>query len=226
MDELHPNDEQLKVSSADGIAGFLSVVGRLKSTTRTGWLDRGMSPEAAESVADHSFRVALLAWVAAGLDPTLVRSRVLILALIHDLAEAVTGDQTPYSAEAAAAVSTEGRDAFLNLRHIPDEERRAAKLAAEAAAIVEMTRHLPEPIRSEFAALWRELEEKSTAEALFVKQADRLETYLQSIEYKAGIPNLPVESFAAEVAETIDNPGLVELRDAIRRLGLSEPGRS
>ena len=197
-----------------GIVRFIQLASRLKRTVRTGWIDRGIPPQQAESVADHSFRVALLAWLVAAENHELNRDRVLLLALIHDLAEALTGDQTPYE------LDPNGGDqiAFLNKRHLPNAERAAAKRAAEAAAITEMSRDLPETMRADIAELWRELEERQTPEARFVKQVDKLETYLQSLEYAADYPALPVESFAAEVSEVVDIPSLVNLRDAMRDL--------
>jgi putative hydrolase of HD superfamily len=198
---------------ARGLLRFVQIAGRLKSTVRTGWVDRGVPREAAESVADHTFCVALLAWLASagtGLD----RDRVLILALLHDLAESITGDLTPYDPADAPAVDQVARNAFLNQRHVPADDRVAHKRAAESAAIAEMCRDLPESQQGELLDLWRELEEKSTPEARFVKQADKLETYLQSLEYAKLQPELPVASFAAEVASVIDLPELVAIRDA------------
>jgi putative hydrolase of HD superfamily len=203
-------------SEAAGLIRLVHLAGHLKRTKRTGWVDRGMPPDEVESVADHSFRVALIAWLAAAGDPTLNRDRVLVLALIHDLAEALTGDLTPYESAEAGDV------AFLNQRHIRSAERVEAKKAAEAAAIQEMTRELPSHLKEEIAELWRELEERATPEARFVKQVDKLETYLQSREYAAERLGLPVDSFAAEVAEVIDVPRLVRLRAAITD-GLTAP---
>src|SRR4051794_15354555 len=73
---------------------IVEAIGRLKEIPRTGWLDRGILAEETESVADHSYGVALLAWLLA--PDALDRGRVVELALIHDLAEAVVGDVTPY----------------------------------------------------------------------------------------------------------------------------------
>lgn len=201
------------MSAARGLIRFLRQAGKLKSVPRTGWLDRGVPPGEVESVADHSHRVALMAWLAAAADPTLDRGRVLALALIHDLPEALTGDLTPYDRERIDAAD---QAAFLNQRHVATSERQAAKRQAEAEAMAAMTRDLPEALRVELAALWRELEERATPEARFVKQADKLETYLQSLEYAAERPDLPVASFAAEVDEVIDIPTLVALRDALK----------
>ena len=78
-----------------GLARFLHRIGRLKTLPRTGWLHCGVPPAEAESVADHALRTTLLAWLAAAAAPDLDRDRVLKLALVHDLAEALAGDPTP-----------------------------------------------------------------------------------------------------------------------------------
>jgi putative hydrolase of HD superfamily len=202
-----------ETTASDGLARFLHRSGRLKRVPRTGWLDRGIPSGEAESVADHTFRVALLAWLAVG--PGLDRDRVLKLALLHDLAEAVTGDLPPYDPDALQEVEEEDRAAILNRRHVRSEERAAAKRAAEAAAMADLLTDLPEGLAGELRELWRELEDGMSGEARFVKQADKLETYLQSLEYQADDPSRPMDSFAAEVAEVIDVPVLVGLRDAL-----------
>lgn len=58
---------------------------------RTGWLKAGVPR--VESVADHSYRAALLALVLpeSGVD----RVRCMKMALVHDLAESIVGDITP-----------------------------------------------------------------------------------------------------------------------------------
>jgi hypothetical protein len=118
--------------AAQALFGFVQFAAKLKSVPRTGWLDRGLDSLRVESVADHSFGVALLAWICAlqrqaegaEIDP----ERVLKLALIHDLAEAETGDSTPYD---SAAIPSErhpaARRAFLQTRHSRDPGRHAAK---------------------------------------------------------------------------------------------------
>src|SRR4051794_5293762 len=78
-----------------GLGDLAEAAGALKEVRRKGWGDRGLSD--AESVADHSYRVALLAWALArarGLDA----GRALLIALVHDLAEAEVGDGTPFDA--------------------------------------------------------------------------------------------------------------------------------
>jgi 5'-deoxynucleotidase YfbR-like HD superfamily hydrolase len=69
----------------DGLFEVLQAAGRLKTLKRAGWVRVGL-PEP-ESVADHSFRVALLA-VLFGPRLGLNGEKLVRLALLHDLAEA------------------------------------------------------------------------------------------------------------------------------------------
>jgi putative hydrolase of HD superfamily len=215
-------EEHLPVSperDAAGLARFIHRVGGLKSTPRTGWLDRGIPEIETESVADHSFRTALMAWLVAMDEPGLDVTRVLEMALLHDLAEAVTGDLPPYDPEEMPAEDDpEALKAFLDRRHVRSEGRRLAKQAAERAAMIDLIADLPSASAGRLAELWADLETGGSAEARFVKQADKVETYLQSREYAAAGSGRSVASFAAEVASVITAPGLVELRDAIAML--------
>lgn len=204
-------------SSGTGFARFLHRAGWLKGVPRTGWLDRGVPQAETESVADHSWRTALLAWLAATSDPTLDADRVLQLALVHDLAEALVGDLTPYDGEALPS-DPAARAERLSRRLERTPGQVAAKRAAERAAMADLLADLPPAQRSRLESLWAELEARQTPEARFVKEADRLETWLQSREYRAADPALPMGSFDLEVAETIDHPALVDLRGAIAGL--------
>jgi putative hydrolase of HD superfamily len=69
----------------------------LKRLRRAGWRRCGVAESSCESVAEHTFGVALLAMLlpqTAGLE--LDRGRCVMLALVHDLAEASVGDITPH----------------------------------------------------------------------------------------------------------------------------------
>ncbi len=67
---------------------------KLKSVHRQGWIDRGVPNP--ESSADHSWSLALFAWLIACTREDLDANRVLLLALVHDLPEALAGDATPF----------------------------------------------------------------------------------------------------------------------------------
>lgn len=217
----------------EAIARTLSAIGQLKRTLRTGWLDRGVPGRETESVADHSFRVALLAWMVATTTPSgshddraINPARVLLIALAHDLPEAFAGDPTPYAPEDVPPESDPvARRAFLEQRQQRGAARSADKRAAEEASMARLLNGLPASLAGQLGGAWREYEEQSTPEARLVKQADRLETWLQSREYLADDPDLPMGSFAREVAdpETLPNPAMRNLRDAIERMSPGPP---
>lgn len=75
---------------------LVAAAGRLKSVKRRGWLDAGIATDEAESVADHSFRVAFMA-AFLSVDGSLDVLKVVKMALLHDLAEHSVGDLTPRS---------------------------------------------------------------------------------------------------------------------------------
>ncbi|MCX6648178.1 MAG: HD domain-containing protein [Candidatus Bathyarchaeota archaeon] len=142
----------------DGLIDFIAEAGKLKRLPRTGWVESGVPDP--ESVADHSFRVALIALVLAdakGLDSL----NVVRMALLHDLAEAETGDLTP---------TQKGAD--------PGAKR------AEDEAMVRLLNKLPEAIRGAYRSAWREFSEASTEEARLVRDADKLEMVIQASEYQ------------------------------------------
>jgi putative hydrolase of HD superfamily len=190
---------------------FLDAIGRLKEVPRTGWLDRGIPPAEAESVADHSFGVALLAWLLA--PDELDRSRVVELALLHDLAESAVGDATPYDRETLRNLDPDTRRNWLNQRHVRTEEQRAAKQAREVAAIEQLAATLSEDRRALLLQRWAELTERSTPESKFVKEMDILETWLQSRRYAERHPEAPMESFELEARSLLGDADGVNSED-------------
>ena len=141
----------MTAAEIEGVLAFLRAAERLKGTLRTGHGSDGRQ----ESTAEHSWRLALMAMLLApalGADP----ARLMKLCLIHDLAEAITGD-------------------------LPAPRARAAgvKEAAERAAMAELTAPLPAARRAELLALWEEYETGSSHEGRLARGLDKLETILQ-----------------------------------------------
>jgi putative hydrolase of HD superfamily len=150
---------QEKNSGTEGLIDFLSTVGRLKRLPRTGWMEAGIKEP--ESVADHSFRTAVLAMVLADLEG-LDSDKAMRMALLHDLAEAETGDLTPdQKSEMGAAYAS--------------EERRASERILST---------LPKALSGAYTSLLVEYNRGESAEALAVARADRLEMLLQALEYE------------------------------------------
>ena len=132
---------------------IIQILGKMKDLKRTGWLMKNVSLP--ESDADHSFGVAMLVLLLA---PTsLNKLKCLEMALIHDLAEIYAGDHTPF-----------------------DTITKEEKYTKELKAITQIADELNYP---QLIELFKEYEEKTTPEAIFVKLADKLETVLTSQYY-------------------------------------------
>lgn len=171
--------DQLRI---ERIVEVLLTAGRLKRTKRTGWVERGI-PEA-ESVADHSFRVALMALLLSpvGLD----RGKILKMAVLHDLAESVVGDLTPQSPD------------------YPSKPQREFTVLKALLA--------PFDEKEEFLELWSEFETGLTPEARFVREIDRLEAAVQATEYKRDCPDKDsLNIFITNAEQVVSTPLLKKI---------------
>lgn len=131
----------------------------LKTTPRTGWHLRGVP--APESVADHVFGTSFVVLVLMEMsEEPLDREKVLLLALVHDLAESVVSDIP----RTATGLLPEG-----------------AKARAEDAALAQMVGDLP--LAGRLRDLAAEYAAGESAEARLVHDADSLEFLLQALVY-------------------------------------------
>lgn len=169
--------ETMPDKSLHDIIKFLEITGILKQTERTGWVEVGVYHP--ESVADHTFRTALFCMLYADME-NLDVLKMLRMALIHDLPEAVIGDLTPPQKTAETEM----------------EEKNSMKHILSL---------LPKEQREKYLAVWREYKDGKTREAKAVWQLDKLEMALQAKEYeKMGTPSKSLKRFikSAEEAAT------------------------
>lgn len=127
---------------------------------RTGWELRNI--EEPESVADHSWNSAFLC-IIYGKKEDVDVSKCVKMAVVHDVAEAETGDI------ATRAVDVE--------QDISKEE----KSELELNAVTDLSRDLDS---QEILSLWQEYEEKQTPESRFVKDMDLIDLCLQALKYE------------------------------------------
>jgi putative hydrolase of HD superfamily len=142
----------MKPDEPDGILTFLRAAERLKTVARSGWTSTGQQ----ESVAEHTWRLSLMAMVLYGQDDGVDVARLLKMCLIHDLGEAISGD-------------------------IPAPAQRpdAPKSGQERGDLLQLISPLPSSIQNEILSLWDEYEAASSLEAKLAKGLDKLETILQ-----------------------------------------------
>jgi putative hydrolases of HD superfamily len=209
-----PANIWLVVTSPTDTLTLLHHLLKLKTTPRSGWRDRGVPPAEAESIADHVLITALIGWLTAGAD--LDRDRVLKLALVHDLAEAISGDPPPYDrTQLPPDDDPAALRAFFSRRQVRPAASRAEKHRAEAAAMQTLRALMPETASEEIGALWDEYGAQTTAEARFVKDLDRFEAFVQALDYARRFPSLPFDGFTDMARQEITDPTLSALRDAL-----------
>ena len=139
----------------------LDALYALKDHKRVGWQIRGIGDP--ETVADHSWGTALLCLLyaeAAGVEV----DRAAAMALVHDAAEALTGD---------VAARVDESDRTITLQQKQENERAAIEQLFPATGSAA-------PVRE----LWQEYEASATAEAQFVRDMNLVDMCLQALRYQ------------------------------------------
>ena len=166
-------------SSLHNLVKFLEITGRLKRTPRAGWVEVGIRQP--ESVADHIFRTSILCMIYANMEG-LDQLKLLRMALIHDLPEAITGDLTP-------------------------SKKTKESKEKEDAAINQILDLLPKKQRKKYMTDWNEYQEGKTEEAKAVRQLEKLEMALQAKEYeKTKSTSQSLKRFIKSAEKTITLP--------------------
>lgn len=148
----HPTPSKIEPET---LLDFLRQSTGLKEELRHSWLPSGRH----ESVAEHTWRAMLFAFVFAEQFPDINRDKLLRMLLIHDLPEVVAGDE-------AAWQKTDHEQVFKN----------------EKAGLEKILSTLPKKLQNELTELWLEFEEGETPEALFCLAVDKLEAIIQHNE--------------------------------------------
>ena len=166
----------------DPLLRFWQYAAELKREPRKGW--KSKVEGRVESVADHSYAVALLAMYEGerrGYD----LEKILKLALIHDLEEAITGDLTP-----------------------KDKARRgpARVLKDREGAILELASKVPARSRASYLKLWRDLRKPQSNEARLVRQLDKVEMAFQAHAYGKRTGPRKMRDFYESASKEIEDP--------------------
>lgn len=168
---------------------ILRVAEKLKCNTRHCVTSTGRP----ESVAEHSWRLALMAMLLTGEFPELDLNRVIRMCLIHDLGEAFTGD-------------------------IPTFVKTDADSRREGDLFDRWIQTLPADVRGEWESLLEEMNAQKTGEAKLYKALDRLEAVIQhnesdidtwlpleySLQLTYGAENVRFSPYLRELKQEID----------------------
>ncbi len=145
------------------LISFIQTAGKLKEVKRQGWIERGVQQP--ESVAEHSFMLALMAMLFAEGEKLNV-CKAVKMALVHDLPEAICGD-----------IASRGKEEQQQCSNREKHER-------EEKALKEILRSLDSKTAKKILSLWHEFEQRKSREAKLVYELDRLEAIFQAIEYE------------------------------------------
>jgi len=165
---------------------FFGLAGKLKKIPRTGWLQHGITN--VESVAEHSYRVTIIAYLLAK-DLECDTQKLIQMALIHDLAEILTGD----------IVFEHGFNVDLKKKFEKDNLERAAM------------KDLSSMVTTDFSKLWEEFTAQKTNEARILKQIDKLEMAIQALEYENSRNPNHLKEFWENCKMHIKHPVLLSL---------------
>ncbi len=138
---------------------LIKSAGLLKKVKRAGWVKKAGITQDCESVADHSYRMAVVA-MRLGLEQDLDAAKLVRMCLIHDLAESLVGDKMPEEKKSFKA-------------HREEEDK----------VIRRMLENLPRKSGSVLLKDWQELLVSKTKEARLAWQIDKLEMTLQAEDY-------------------------------------------
>lgn len=167
----------------------LHIAEKLKDTTRHCYTSGGRH----ESVAEHSWRIALMAMWMRDEFPQLDMDKVIRMCLIHDLGECFTGD-------------------------IPTFNKTSQDEETEERLLYAWVDTLPQPVRGEMQALYSEMAALQTPEARVYKALDKMEAVLSHNESDIATwaPNEYSLNLTYGEKETAWQPYLHAVREALR----------
>lgn len=179
---------------------ILSVAEKLKNNTRHSWTSSGRQ----ESVAEHSWRLSMMAYLVKDEFPDADINKVILMCIFHDIGEAFTGDIPAFS-----KTDSDELDERQKLQQFLDS--------------------LPEPYREELSGLFEEMYAQETTESRIFRALDRMEAIIQHneadistwlpLEYEL---NLTYGEKEAEFSEYMKRLKQAANEDTVRKIRCAE----
>ena len=174
--------------------GLVHLMEGLKNTTRHSWTSDGHH----ESVAEHSWRLTVMAYFLKDEFPDIDIDKVMLMCLVHDLGELFTGDIPSF--------------------HKTDEDTKR-----EEELLHTWVNTLAEPYRQELTSLYAEMNAQKTTEAKLYHALDGMEVVFQHNE--ADIGTWTELEFSLNRIYAADRTGFSSALTEIRRLLTEETDR-
>jgi len=200
------------------LLNFFLEVEKLKEMPRTGWVL--MEVKNPETIAEHTFRMTILAWLLSQ-KKNLNIKKTIQTALSHDLCEVFAGDVTPLFYYLKLPKDKIERKKFLmkwiRLSKKEKEKLGKKKFKLEKESLLKLVRLLKSDIQKQIYSSWFNFEKRISREGNFVKQVDRIETLVQSIEYFGPKEEVGGSSWWEGTEEMIEDPLLLDFLKVIQK---------
>lgn len=186
---MHPRD----------FINFMAIAEKLKCNTRHSWTSTGRH----ESVAEHTWRLSLMAYFIQDEFPEVDINKVIQMCILHDLGEAITGD-------------------------IPSFLKTEENESLENNEVTKLIKTLPTFYQEKLLPLFKEMNELQTQEAKLYKALDKLEAAMQHnnadistwlpLEYELNITygeeNVQFSEYLKQLKEELNNDSRKKIEDA------------
>lgn len=177
---------------------LMSIAEKLKNNTRHSWTSSGRH----ESVAEHSWRISLMAYFVKDEFPDADINKVILMCLCHDLGEAITGD-------------------------IPSFIKTKKDETVESNAVSQLLNKLPQPYQSELSTLFAEMDAQQSLESKIYKALDKMEAVIQhneadlstwiplerELNLTYGTKEVEFSSYMKELKQELNKNSLQKLQD-------------
>jgi len=201
---------------------FLVEISKLKESPRTGWIPFLKIIKRAETTADHTFRVAFLAWLF-GREKKLNVLKLIKMALAHDLCEVYSGDITPFFYYDLNSLPKEKEELkkrlsrWVRLSKEEKEKKGKIKFEREKKGLLKLIKFLPQDLKNEIFSLWLDFEKRMSKEGKILKQLDRIDILLQSLEYFGTNKEISGTGWWEAAEEIIDDSLLIDFLKIIQK---------
>lgn len=214
----HKVEDYHKNEKLEGILDFILETGKLKSLPRLYWKLRGIKKT--ETVAGHSFSLAIAAWVLGKKQKELNMEKLLKMALCHELSAVYTNDTTPYDSILPKQKSAQ-KEILNSMLHISQSKKKAIfkkEYNEEKLAFEKLTKKLQQNLKAEIIQLWKEYRTRTSPEGNFLNQLNSIIVLLQGAIFKKEYPKLSLTPLWEWTYERCDNPICLQILEDIKKI--------
>ena len=193
-------NQSLNKEPMDQTVLFLIEVGKLKLIPKQEWVSKKV--EKPETVAEHSFNLALMAWIL-GQGTKLDINKMIKMALIYDLAKIRFDEEKIHKG---------------GMNHLIKEKKakRLGEKKKNEEVFKKLIDFLPLPLQEEIALIYQDFNNKTSKESHFVHQLIKIVDIFQAKQYKKENPHFSLDFWFAELDKKIDHPVLLKLLSKIK----------